>query len=69
MAVRLDGYSVRMNTGTLTLEDLVEQLRLSASTDVQVAQRVALVCCHLVAAKADPAAAIRATFSIPSLAQ
>lgn len=60
MAARPGGYSARMPT----LDDLVDQLRLNATTDVQFAQRVALVCCHLATAKADPAAAIRAMFQI-----
>lgn len=47
-----------------TLEDLVEQLRKNASTDLEFAQRVALVCCKLVEDKSDPLIAIRATFRI-----
>ena len=53
-----------MHTATPTLDDLVDQLRLNACTDVQLAQRIALVCCHLVETKTDAVAAIRATFQI-----
>lgn len=48
----------------LTLEDLVVQLRENADTDVQFAQRVALVCCVLTETKADAITAIRTTFRI-----
>ena len=58
------GYSARMNTDTPTLDDLINQLRLNASTDVQFDQRVALVCCHLIATKVDPVGAIRRMFQV-----
>ena len=48
----------------VTLEDLIDQLRANAKTDLQFAQRVALVCCKLVEEKAHPVAAIRTTFRI-----
>ncbi len=41
-----------------TFEDLVSEVRKSAVSDVEFAQRVALVCCTLVATKKDPVAAI-----------
>ena len=47
-----------------TLEDLVDELRANADTDVQLAQRVAMVCCALIESKVDAIAAIRATFRI-----
>jgi hypothetical protein len=48
----------------VTLERLVEELRVNAESDLQFAQRVALVCCKLVEDKADPLAAIRLTFRL-----
>lgn len=47
-----------------TLEALVDELRQNAANDVEFAQRVAPACIALVETKAEPAAAIRATFRI-----
>ena len=64
MNVRPCSYIEHMDPCTPTLYDLVDQLRLNAGTDVEFAQRVALVCCHLVATKADAIAAIQAAFRV-----
>ena len=64
MAAPMDGYSARMHAATPTFDDLVDQLRLNASTDVQFPQRVALVCCHLVPTKDDAGSALRTMFRI-----
>ena len=53
------GYSARMNAPAPTLEDLVNHLCAYAKTDVQLAKRVAMVCCFLIETKVDPIAAIR----------
>lgn len=47
-----------------SLESLVAELRSNAGDDVELAQRVALVCCTLVEEKAHPVAAIRAVFRL-----
>jgi len=54
-----------MSSPRPTLDDLVTQFRVSAVTDVQLAQRVALACCKLIEVKEDPLAAIRIVFRIP----
>ena len=53
-----------MNATAPTLEDLVDHLRAHVKTDVQLAQRVAMVCCFLIETKVDPIAAIRTIFRI-----
>ena len=47
-----------------TLDMLIAEIKRSASTDVEFAQRVALVCSVLAEKKNDPIAAIRAVFQI-----
>ena len=63
------GYSARMNATAPTLEDLVHHLRAHADSDVQLAQRVAMACCHLIETKVDPIAAIGTTFRIKPMSQ
>ena len=53
-----------MDKANPSLEGLVAQLRENAPTDLEFAQRVALVCCKLISDKQDPIAAIRTVFRI-----
>ena len=53
-----------MDADLPTLQDLCAEIRKSASTDVEFAQRVALVCCKLIESKAHAVRAIRIVFHI-----
>ncbi len=55
--------AMTMNTAP-TLELLITEVRSNGETDVEFAQRVALICVHLLETKQDPVAAIRTTFRI-----
>ena len=58
-----------MEADQVTLEDLCAEIRKSASSDVEFAQRVALVCCKLVEGKEHPFEAIPKVFRIHSASE
>ena len=53
-----------MDANLPTLEDLCTEIRKSAPTDIEFAQRVALVCYNLIESKAHAVEAIRTVFRI-----